>query len=53
MSYQELKNALLTRYNLTEEWYHEKFRKCRPAPEKTVVKYILSSLVFELKLTDM
>ena len=45
MNYQELKNASLKRYNLTEEGYHEKFRKCRPEPEETVDQFI-----FRIKL---
>ena len=38
--YQELNNALLKIYNLTEEGYHEKLRKCRPEPEETVDQFI-------------
>ena len=45
MNYQELKNALLKTYYLTEEGYHEKFRKCRPEPEET-----LDQFIFRIKL---
>ena len=35
-NYVELKNALLKRYHLTAEGYHEKFRKRRPEMEDSV-----------------
>ena len=47
LNYQELKNSLLKLYNLTEEGFHEKFRKCRPEPAELV-----SQFIFELKLTE-
>ena len=43
MNCQEIKNALLRRYNLTEEGYHEKLRKCRPEPDETVDQLIFRS----------
>ena len=39
-NYFELKNALLKRYNLTAEGYHEKFRKGRPEKEESVDQFI-------------
>ena len=39
-NYLALKNALLKRYNLTTEGYHEKFRKCKPETEECVDQFI-------------
>ena len=39
-NYDELKNALLKIYNLTEHGYREKFRKCRPEKEESPEQYI-------------
>ena len=39
-NYVELNNAILKRYNLTDEGYHGKFRKGRPETEKSVDQFI-------------
>ena len=39
-NYDRLKAALLKRYNLTEQGYREKFRKCRPEKEESPEQYI-------------
>lgn len=40
VDYDMLKSALLKRYNLTEEGYREKFRKCKPEPEESPEQYV-------------
>ena len=39
-NYDQLKAALLRRYNLTEEGYRKKFRNCRPEENETAEQYI-------------
>ena len=53
MNYQELKNVFLKRYNLTEEGYHEKFRKCRPEPEETVDQFIFRIRLYLEKWVEL
>ena len=38
--YQELKSALMKRYNLTEKGYREKFRNCKPDKLESPYQYI-------------
>ena len=40
MSYPQLNKALLKRYNLTEDGYREKFRKCKPEQSETIEQLI-------------
>ena len=39
-SYDVVKTALLKRYNLTEEGFQERFRKCRPEQGERIVGYL-------------